>query len=93
MNKDDILGFMVISKSGRDINRRFLVMKVIDKEYVYISDGDLRKVEKPKKKKLKHLCLTCVIAEEIKKLLLNGDKVSNSKIRSFLRSEDTNKEV
>lgn len=93
MDKNDVLGFMVLSKSGRDVNRHFLVIDIIDKEYVYIADGDLRKIEKPKKKKLKHLCFTDTIAQEIRKLLIAGDKVSNSKVKSFLRSKDTNKEV
>jgi ribosomal protein L14E/L6E/L27E len=93
LDKNEVLGRVVFSKSGRDIDRRFLVVDIINEDYVYIADGDLRRIEKPKKKKLKHLCFTCTIAQEIKELLIKGVKINNSKIKGFLQSEDTNKEV
>ncbi len=53
---DDLLGHLFVSLSGRD---KGIVCAVIgiaeDDGYVYIADGKMRKVEKPKKKKLKHL--------------------------------------
>lgn len=48
-------GDFVISKSGRDKGRIFMVVNIIDEAYVYIADGSLRKLENPKKKKIKHL--------------------------------------
>lgn len=92
MNKD-YLGTVAYSKAGRDIDRKFIIMDIIDKEYVYICDGDLRKIEKPKKKKIRHLMFTEIVAEDIKECLMSGIEVSNSKIRRFLQSLCTNKEV
>ena len=43
-------GQVVISTAGRDKDRKFVVLCIIDDHYVYISDGDIRKLEKPKKK-------------------------------------------
>lgn len=51
-------GAVVKSKAGRDKFRHFVVIEVIDEEYVTIADGDLRKVDAPKKKKIKHLSFT-----------------------------------
>lgn len=48
------IGRIVYSKSGRDKGHRFTVLKE-DGEYVYLADGDLRRIDKPKKKKLKHV--------------------------------------
>ena len=48
------VGRVVISKSGRDKNTWFVVIKV-ENQYVYIVDGKVRKLENPKKKNLKHL--------------------------------------
>ena len=48
------VGRVVISKSGRDKNTWFVVIKV-ENQYVYIVDGKARKLENPKKKNLKHL--------------------------------------
>ena len=50
-----VLGTVVISKAGRDAGRYFVILDIADDAHVYICDGDLRKVQKPKKKKLKHL--------------------------------------
>lgn len=52
---DNILGCIVITTAGRDKNRRFIVIKRLDELYVLIADGKYRRLEKPKKKKIKHL--------------------------------------
>jgi len=50
-------GRVVISLAGRDEGRRFVVIEA-DEGYAMIADGDLRKVDRPKKKKRKHLRAT-----------------------------------
>ena len=53
---DDLLGQLFLSLAGRD---KGIVCTVVgksdDEGYVLIADGRIRKVENPKKKKLKHL--------------------------------------
>ncbi|MGL5440278.1 MAG: hypothetical protein ACRDA4_07900 [Filifactoraceae bacterium] len=49
------LGQVVESIAGRDKNNYFLVVEVINKDNVKIADGDLRKIQNPKNKKLKHI--------------------------------------
>ncbi len=93
MDDHSLLGKVVHSKSGRDKGKYFIVIGIIDVEYVYISDGDLRKIEKPKKKKIKHLVFTNIVAEEIRDTILSDGKISNSKIRRFLQVEDIIEEV
>ena len=52
---DDLnVGRAVFSKAGRDRGGAFIIIKT-EGEYAYIADGELRKFEKPKKKKIKHL--------------------------------------
>ncbi len=46
------LGQMVIATAGRDENKKFLITCIINDQYVYISDGDTRKLEGPKRKNL-----------------------------------------
>lgn len=86
---NNYLGAVVISKAGRDIDRKFIIMDIINEEYVYISDGDLRKVEKPKRKKIKHL----IITDEIFNDILSKKTLSNSEIRKFLQSLGSSKEA
>jgi ribosomal protein L14E/L6E/L27E len=53
---DDLLGQFFVSLAGRDKNMICTVVGTTEDEgYVLIADGKLRKVESPKKKKLKHL--------------------------------------
>ena len=93
MDENNLLGKVVHSKSGRDKGKYFIIIGIIDAEYVYISDGDLRKIEKPKKKKLKHLGFTNLMADEIREAILSDGRISNSKIRKFLQVEDIIEEV
>lgn len=81
-----VLGQLVVSTAGRDKGRKFIVLKIIDQNHVYISDGDLRKVEKPKKKKLKHIKATGIIADTLRGKLKHNEIVENFEIRSFLKS-------
>lgn len=86
--QDISLGQIVISTAGRDKGRKFVVLCIIDEKYVYISDGDIRKVEKPKLKKIKHLKKLNHVAEDIKDKLESCEKLSNSEIRKLLKSID-----
>ena len=88
LDENSLLGKVVHSKSGRDSDRYFIIVGILNENYVYISDGDLRRIEKPKKKKIKHLVFTDILAEEIKELIMEGKNVSNSKIRKFLQVEE-----
>ncbi len=82
------IGQIVISTAGRDKGCKFVVLCIIDEQYVYISDGDTRKVEKPKKKKIKHLKKLNQVAEDIKDKLESDKKLNNSEIRKLLKSID-----
>lgn len=48
-------GILAVSKKGRDKDRVFVVLYEVDADFVMICDGDLRKLERPKKKRRKHL--------------------------------------
>jgi ribosomal protein L14E/L6E/L27E len=87
------IGRVVYSKAGRDAERYYIIISVLNEEYVYICDGDLRKIDNPKKKKVKHLVFTDIYTDEIRNSIFSGIKVSNSQIKKFLQSEDINKEV
>lgn len=85
---DTVLGQVVYSKAGRDAGRKFVIVGIIDSAYVLIADGNLRKIEKPKKKKRKHLEMTDEVIKSIGSKLLNGQKVTNADIRKALAAMD-----
>jgi ribosomal protein L14E/L6E/L27E len=80
------VGLVVYSKSGRDAGRKFIVIDIVDNEYVILVDGSLRKIEKPKKKKIKHIELTEIIIYDIKDKLLNNESLTNAEVKKFLNT-------
>ena len=81
---DITLGQIVHSKAGRDQGKKFIVAEIVDEAYVLISDGDLRRIEKPKRKKIKHLEFTDQVIEHLSEKFQNNLKVTNSEIRKSL---------
>ncbi len=78
-------GALVVATAGRDKDKFFVVMAV-DDNYAYISDGRTRKVDVPKKKKLKHLKTTDYVSETLKEKLICGQMVTNSMVRKEIRT-------
>lgn len=52
------VGNVVISKAGRDKGRKMVIVGLDKQGYCLVADGKLRKIEKPKRKKLMHVKLT-----------------------------------
>lgn len=82
--KDIVVGQLVKSKSGRDSQRLFLVLEILDDNYVLIVDGDLRRLDKPKKKKIKHLIVYHTVLDDLREKKNIGAKINNAYIRKLL---------
>ena len=76
---------IVASKAGRDQGQLFYVIDV-DEQYVYLADGKSRKLEKPKRKKRKHVQAAFQTESRIAEKIRNGEKVLNSELRKELAS-------
>ena len=77
-------GEIVCSKAGRDKGKYFVVMETEYDNYAMICDGKLRKVDKPKRKKIKHLAKTGEIAVAIADKLAVGERITNPDLRRAL---------
>jgi ribosomal protein L14E/L6E/L27E len=75
---------VVKSLCGRDSERLFAVVDIVDKNYVLIADGMLRKVQKPKRKKIKHLNVVGMLNDNISGRISEGLHVTNHEIRKAL---------
>ncbi|SFI35141.1 hypothetical protein SAMN05192551_11326 [Tindallia magadiensis] len=75
------VGQVVQSKKGRDHGRYFVIIDVLDLDYVLLVDGKLRRLDKPKKKKVKHFRVSNHISEEIKCRVESDSKLSNALVR------------
>lgn len=60
---DIVKGSVVRAKAGRDKGSYFVVLN-LDKDVAFLADGKTRKLEKPKKKNLKHLEATSAVLSE-----------------------------
>lgn len=70
-----IPGRVVLSTQGRDEGRYFVVLEVIDENFVLMADGLTRKVDHPKKKKVKHLRPKPILVE------VDGAKLPNKHLQ------------
>lgn len=75
------VGHVVQSIQGRDRGRVMVVIDIIDDEYALLVDGSLRRLDKPKKKKVKHFVSTGLISQEIRQRVLSDKKMNNALIR------------
>lgn len=86
-----VVGQVALSTQGRDKGTLFIITKVIDKNYVEISDGVLRKIEKPKLKKIKHLKIKPYVLKNIAEKLEKGNPLKDSEITKGLKVFDEKK--
>lgn len=49
------IGFLVKSKQGRDKGKVYIIYDLVDKDFVKLVDGDKRKIDNPKLKRVKHI--------------------------------------
>ena len=86
------LGDLVISKAGRDKGKIFLVTKV-DEKFVFVVDGKLRKVYKPKKKNQKHLKKVFTDGlNDLSERIQKGECVGNKRICRAIKTQTKKQE-
>lgn len=87
VSKSDI----VISIAGHDAGKLFYVIDT-DGIYCWLANGKERKLENPKRKKLKHVRGVPRTETRVAAKILSGDKVLNSELRRDLAkiSQDFN---
>lgn len=70
-----IKGMVVKAIAGRD-EGKFFIIKDVEGKYAYITDGNSRKLNNPKKKSLKHLRLTNTV--------IDMDEMTDKKLKKVL---------
>lgn len=84
--RDIATGQVVMSKAGRDKGKIFLVKEIIDEDYVSIIDGDLRKLDNPKRKKIKHLMVYNTVLTDLEDKIVNNININDAYIRKLLET-------
>lgn len=80
-------GRIVLSKQGRDEGRTFVILRVVDDQYVEMANGSTRKADHPKRKKIKHLHPKPQLIQEIAHTLKQGKLPMDSDLRKALNAE------
>ena len=81
---DLVPGQIVKSKAGRDKGYVFFVLEILDQDHVTIADGDRRKIENPKKKKIRHLQPHSAVSSVIAEKLERGERIENIELQREL---------
>ena len=79
------IGDIVLALAGRDRERFFVVVGVLDENYVYIADGKSRRSDFPKKKKIRHIETAKKAGDGfVQSLNLKNGKFTNSVLRKII---------
>ena len=84
-NKTPVLGGICQSTQGRDKDRFYIISK-LDGEFVFVTDGNFKRLAAPKRKNLRHLRLLPVKAEAIAEKLASGTLVYDTEVYSALKT-------
>ena len=82
------LGVLAVSRAGHDRGKVFLIVGRSGSEYVLLADGMTRKLDCPKKKKLKHLQATGRTVAEAARRIGQGESMQDHEIRNWLSNEE-----
>ena len=88
-NPDITISDVVVSTAGRDAGQWFYVIDE-DQSYLFLANGKDRTLDKPKRKKRKHVQKVLRSETRVAEKLIRGDKVLNGELRrdlAYLASE------
>jgi large subunit ribosomal protein L14e len=78
------VGQFVLIKRGRDIGQYAIIVRLVDKRFVLIADGNKRKFDCPRQKNISHLQLIDQISSEVQSSIIESGRVTNGKLRFAL---------
>lgn len=79
-----MVGKFAKSKAGHDKNQIYVILKE-DAEYVYLVDGKFKTIEKPKKKKKKHIQIILKEDENVSNKLKQDEMLINEEIKVAIK--------
>lgn len=80
-----MIGMFAVSLAGHDKGQMYVIINE-DHEYFYLSDGALRTIQKPKKKKKKHVQpVKSGFNQTLSNKLQNGQPIYNEEIKFAIK--------
>lgn len=78
------VGMLAKALAGHDFGKIYVIIGV-DEDYVYLADGKVRTMEKPKKKKKKHVQLIRETQQTVVDKIRNNEKIQNEEIKRIIK--------
>ncbi len=94
MSMDIAAGRIVKSIAGRDAGHLFFVL-AREGDFLLLVDGKRRKLENPKRKRVKHTAVCQGMTSMASQKIANGEKITNNELRkaiAVLIGENPNRE-
>lgn len=84
--RDSLIGRFAISGAGHDRGCAYLIVGEDDK-YLYLTDGRLHPLNKPKKKNIKHVQIVNKTAEEpVFSRLTNSERIFDHEVKYVIKT-------
>ena len=87
------LGVLAVSRAGHDRGRLYVIVGRSESEYVLLADGKTRKLDHPKKKKLRHVSLLSERNMGIAEAIAEGKPLTDADLRKALKRDEAAAEV
>ncbi|KAB1434442.1 KOW domain-containing RNA-binding protein [Candidatus Galacturonibacter soehngenii] len=78
------VGMLALSKAGHDKGDLYVIARV-NRDYVYLVNGENHSFEKPKKKNVKHIQIIKHIDESLQKKLKENSKIQNEEVKRVIK--------
>ncbi len=77
-------GMFATSRAGHDKGKLYIIIEESE-EYVYLTDGRLKPVDQPKKKKKKHIQIIRKVDETIQFMIEEKKPISNEMVKRAIK--------
>lgn len=81
-----VVGDLVVSTAGHDMGQFYVIVDIIDKNYVALADGKNKPITSPKKKKIKHILSLDCRDVDFERKISKKDVDSNAYIKKILKN-------
>ena len=81
-----VVGDLVVSTAGHDMGQFYVIVDIIDKNYVALADGKNKPITSPKKKKIKHILSLDCSDVDFEQKISKKDVDSNAYIKKILKN-------
>ena len=80
------VGDLVVSTAGHDMGQFYVIVEILDKNYVALADGKNKLITSPKKKKIKHILSLGQKDDDFEEKISQKDVDSNAYIKKILKN-------